>query len=103
MTYYERVMQALEAEEWGDEGTLDDLLRMAYFLGKEDGAQEACDMATKRWHEQQVRALRCRYWRQALKIVGDAADFTSGKGFIYHPDYSHDYSAVFGDSIWEGE
>ena len=101
MTYYERLQNALHSEV--NEGTLDDLLKYAYYAGKEKGVREASDMADARWREQVKKAEACRYYKMAMEIVGEAAEHTCGKGFTYHPDYSMEWTSAFSNNMWNGE
>lgn len=103
MTYGERLMRALHGESSPAEGTLDDLLRYAYMSGKEQGVQEVCNEANRRWHRQKDRAKRCRYYKVAKDVIGPAAPGTRGEGFVYHPDYSGHYGGTFCGCEWEGE
>jgi len=94
---------ALKRESIPEEGTLDDLLKYAYMSGKEQGVQEACNEANRRWHRQRDRARRCRYYKVAKDVIGPPACNTKGQGFIYHPDYVGIYGRTHKCSEWRGE
>ena len=88
MTIIERVKSAIKASDYEND-SLNKLVAMAYYMGREDATRRVSDDYTALIAEQNKRADECRYSRMAHKIVGD-------KNYIHHTDYAGDMTATFG-------
>jgi hypothetical protein len=93
MTKRERILQALKTEGTSQD-TLDDLIKVAYWMGREDEAKYAGDKIKSHLKEQHQRADDCRYHCMAKSVVGPDT-------FIYLPNYSGDYGREFGNDKTE--
>lgn len=93
MTYREFIDNALEQDVDMDRDSLQKLVSIAYFLGRERATREVSDKYNEHIAEQKRRAKECRYSHMAAEIVGD-------EDYIHTPDYAQSYSALFaGDEI----
>lgn len=88
MTVKERVLKALENREM-EVDSIDKIIALAYYMGREQTAKEVCDSAKQILSEQQKRAMESRYHNMAMAIQGNVA-------YIYHPDYAGDMTSMFG-------
>jgi len=88
MTIRERILKALENREM-ETDSIDKIIALAYYMGKEQGVKEVCDSAKAIFTEQQKRAVESRYHNMAMAIQGNI-------NYIYHPDYAGDMTAEFG-------
>lgn len=88
MTIIERVKTALKADDY-DKDSLDKLIAMAYYIGRESATKKVSDNYSELIREQNKRADECRYSRMAHYIVGD-------KKYIHHADYAGEMTALFG-------
>lgn len=88
MTIIERVKSALKTTGY-DKDSLDKLIAMAYYIGRESATRKVSDDYNALIAEQKKRADECRYTHMAHKVIGD-------KNYIYHSDYAGDMTATFG-------
>jgi hypothetical protein len=88
MTVKERIEKALENREM-ETDSIDKIIALAYYLGREQAAKEVCNSAKQIFTEQQKRAAESRYHNFAMAIQGNI-------NYIYHPDYAGDMTAEFG-------
>ena len=61
--------------------SIDKLMTIAYYIGREEGVKKICDKASKIFADQQAKVKACRYSNMASKVQGDI-------GTIYDGDYS---------------
>ena len=74
MTVKERIERALENREM-ETDSIDKIIALAYYMGREQAAKEICDNARQIFAEQilhQERAGESRYYKYALRLQGDA-------------------------------
>jgi hypothetical protein len=88
MTAKERVLKALENREF-EVDSIDKIITLAYYMGREQAAKEVCDSVRAIFSEQQKRAAESRYHNYAMTIQGNI-------DYIYHPDYAGDMTSMFG-------
>lgn len=62
--------------------SLEKLIFLAYECGKSDGAQHAASLYSAELRNQKERALKCRYYKLAMKIQGDIE-------WVYDTNYSN--------------
>ena len=106
MTIRERIEQALQ-DDSGDK--LNQLIRLAYYLGREQVAAQICDEHNRRMAAIRGAASKCRYYHMAHKIINagqtvrqDLWTVRDNLDAIYHPDYAGDYAGEFCSDTWEG-
>ena len=88
MTIIERVKQALKNYD-GEKDSLDKVIVIAYFIGREAAAKEISDKAREIFAEQQKRAKASRYHNFAMNVQGNV-------NYIYSPDYAGEMTSCFG-------
>ena len=88
MTVKERIERALENREM-ESDSIDKIIALAYYMGREQAAKEVCDSAKAIFAGQRKRAAESRYHNFAMAIQGNI-------DYIYHPDYAGDMTAEFG-------
>jgi hypothetical protein len=88
MTVKERIKKAIENVDM-EIDSIDKLITLAYYMGKEQAAKEVCDNARQIFTEQKKKAKESRYHNFAMAIQGNI-------DYIYHPDYAGDMTAEFG-------
>ncbi len=88
MTIIERVKTALKTGNY-EKDSLDKLISMAYYIGRESATKEVSDLYNDLIADQNKRADECRYNIMAHKVVGDHR-------YIYRSDYAGDMTASFG-------
>lgn len=93
MTINERVKQCI-AEMDCEKDSIEKLVALAYFIGKEEATREVSDSYKKLIQEQRKRAENCRYKHMANKIIGD-------QDYIYFGDYDCGMIGCFGDDETE--
>ena len=76
-----------------DGGSFEELVKFAYWYGREKAAKEYGDKVHEYLFAQQERIKDSRYRNMIQKIVGT-------KTVIYFPDYSGDYTDAFGNDIY---
>lgn len=69
--------------------SVEKLIYMAYYIGREEAVKEVSDMYVRHITEQHERASKCCYRHMAESIVGH-------ERYLYHPDYRQDMTATFG-------
>lgn len=93
MTKRERIQHAI-GETWVP-GEVNELIRVAYYLGLHHAARRVCDAhsAQLRAAREKARALRYHHMAEAILPTSD---------LIYDPEYAGDYAMEFGgDQIAE--
>ena len=92
MTILERVKSIVNSNidmiEWHD-SSVEKLIYMAYYIGREEAVKEVSDMYVRHVAEQHERAGKCRYRHMAESIVGP-------ERYLYHTDYCQAMTALFG-------
>ena len=88
MTRRDRIKQAVESDAI-DGDSLDNLIRTAYWMGREAEAKSLGDKVAAHIKAQKQRASACRYHHMARAIVGTEDYICSGS-------YAGDYTASFG-------
>lgn len=96
MTAKERVYEVVRDSKKVDmdKDSVDKLIMIAYFMGREKAAKEICDEAREIFREQRKRAEECRYYNMAMKVQGSNYR-------IYSSDYSGDFTNTFGNDVTE--
>ncbi|MFH1081502.1 MAG: hypothetical protein V1766_14805 [Pseudomonadota bacterium] len=89
--------------DW-DRGEINQLIRVAYFLGRESATQAICNAHNARIAAMRKRANECRYHNMAHAII----DSINGDGrkiddVIYSPDYAGDFGGEFGNDEFNGD
>lgn len=87
MTINERIKKAIENFS-GDEDSIDKIIALAYFIGREDATKEISDKVNAVFAEQKERAKACRYSNMAMSVQGDI-------DHVYSPDYSQGMTTSF--------
>lgn len=93
MTIAERVKKIVKDGcdiDDGKSASLEKLVYIAYFMGREEAARRVCDKASDLIKAQRQRAKACRYHGMANAIIGDA-------DYIFDGDYSGDMTDAFGN------
>lgn len=80
VTYKHIILEALQAEN--KEG-LQKVIAIAYWMGEERATKRVSDDYINLIKAQQERAMQCRYYKLASKIIGDV-------DYIYYPEYRQD-------------
>ena len=93
MTINERIKKALKGVDM-DQDSVDKLIALAYYKGREDAAKEVCNKTRYLIAEQRKRAAGTRYHRLAASVIGD-------KDFVYSGDYAGDMQDMFGNDKTE--
>lgn len=92
MTIIERIRQIVASEiDLSEEkpASLEKLVYIAYFMGREEATREVSDKYSAHIAEQHKRADACRYSRMANAVVGP-------ERFIYSGDYACEMTGLFG-------
>lgn len=92
MTIIERVKSVVHSDvDLCSTGTasIEKMIAMAYWMGREEAARQVSDMYNAHLAEQRKRAEKCRYRYMAEAVVGD-------ERFLYCPDYSGEMTETFG-------
>lgn len=96
MTINERVKfivdSSVEMEDGCNNATVEKMIYMAYFIGREQAAREVSDMYVKLIKEQRERANSCRFKHMANKIIGN-------KDYLYCSDYGMVMTRMFGNDL----
>lgn len=92
-TVLERIMSAVNAQHDMETDSIDKLIVMAYYIGREQAAKDVSDMYSAHMAEQSARAAASRYHKMAAAILDN------GDGYIYSGDYAGDMTATFGSDI----
>lgn len=86
MTKIERIKKSIK--DW-DESELDELIRIAYYLGRTEAVREVCDEHSTILKAAHDKANKLRYRHMARSILPES-------NIIYHSDYAGDYPFEFG-------
>ena len=89
MTILERVKSIVNDNIDMNDSSVEKLIYMAYYIGREEAVKEVSDMYIRHIAKQHERAGKCRYRHMAESIVGP-------ERYLYHPDYRQDMTATFG-------
>ncbi len=89
MTIKQRIKQCIKSWD-GEVDSIEKLVAVAYYMGKEHAARKLCNEAQDIFAEQIKRAKQCRYWRTAMNVQGNIH-------MIFSPNYGGDVSGIFGD------
>ena len=92
MTIIERVKSVVHSDvDLCSTGTasIEKMIAMAYWMGREEAARQVSDMYSKHIAEQRERAEKCRYRHMAEAVVGN-------ERFLYCSDYAGDMTGTFG-------
>ena len=89
MTINERIKIAINSFD-GEVDSIDKLIAVAYFAGREAAAKEICDQAHDIFSEQKKRANHCRYSHMAMEIQGNVDSIRSA-------DYCAEMTNTFGN------
>jgi len=71
---------------------LEELLRLAYYMGAEDEARDHGEKVDRLLAEQKERARACRYHKLGMYIQGNV-------DYVYSPNYSGDWTADYAERI----
>lgn len=90
VTIEERIHQIIGSACLNDRAcTVDKLVAMAYYMGRESAACEVSDMYNAHLNAQHERANACRYSRMANAVVGPET-------YLYSGDYAGQITRMFG-------
>lgn len=89
MTILERIKSITKSHVNLEEDSLEKLVYLAYYIGREEAAKEAHDKYNKLIAEQRKRAADSRYHKFADSIIGE-------KNQIHSTDYAQEMTALFG-------
>lgn len=90
MKIKERIEKALSnLGNFGNEDSIDKLIAVAYYMGREQASKEICDKVSDIFAEQKDRAEKSRYHNMAMNIQGNI-------DAIYSSDYAQDMTKAFG-------
>ncbi len=93
-TVRNRIKEAVYADKDMESDSLNKLLALAYYMGREEATRETSDKYSAVLAEQRKRAEACRYYKMAAAIIGDVKA-------VYSPDYAGEMSLTFGDDATE--
>lgn len=88
-------------KDW-EPGEINQLIRVAYFLGREGATRTICDKHNAIVAEMRERANQCRYHHMAHTIIGERQG-TKYDDIIYSPDYACDFTNEFGNDEFKGD
>ena len=91
-TVRNRIKEAVYKLDNKDDDTLDKLLAIAYYMGREEATKEISDKYNALLAEQRRRAEQRRYYKMAREIIGESQ-------MIYSPDYAGEMGSTFGDDL----
>ena len=93
MTIAHRIHSLLNSEHdlesENAKASVEKMIYLAYYIGREEGTRRTADLYTKLLAEQKERARQCRYSKMAMRVLGN-------REFIYQPDYRMDLTRTFG-------
>ena len=95
MTILERVKGIMHSDiDLSDEkpASIEKMIYMAYWIGREESARRVSDMYNQHIKEQRERAKACRYYHLAETIVGE-------ERYLYSADYAGDVTGAFGSDL----
>ena len=93
MTILERVRAISKADismEADGPATIEKMIYMAYWIGREEATRSVSDMYNAHLAEQRKRADACRYHHLANEIIGP-------ERYLYSCDYAMDMTDMFGN------
>lgn len=90
MTVVERIRAAVNSCGDMNKDSIDKLISLAYYIGREEATRTVSDDYTAHIKVQKERAAACRYNKMAATIVGP-------EDYIYHSDYAMDMMMAFGN------
>lgn len=90
----DRIKEAVYADKDMEQDSLNKLLALAYYMGREEATHEVSDKYNAVLAEQRKRAEACRYYKMAAEIVGNVKA-------IYSSDYAGEMTLTFGDDQTE--
>lgn len=97
MTAWEKINKVLEDERNNRtnflDGDINALIYLAYMMGREEAVKEVSDEYSAILSAQHKRAAGCRYHNMAEQIIGFKGTY------IYHPEYSQDYTHELAPAI----
>lgn len=93
MTVIERIRKAVDNLNC-EEDSLDKLIALAYYIGREEATREVSDKYNVVLSKQRERADNCRYHNLAHQIIGSVR-------YIHTGDYSQDMKTMFGSDETE--
>lgn len=93
MTVIERIAECKKCTDFNAD-TVEKLIALAYFIGREEATREMSDKYNAIFKEQRLRANDCRYHRMAMNVIGNT-------NYIYSPDYAGDVKTTFGSDETE--
>lgn len=91
MTVEERILKAIANADC-EVDSIDKIISLAYYMGRESAAKEVCDKAHDIFKQQRQAANNCRYHNLAREMQGNITH-------LYHPDYSGTMMDEFGNDI----
>lgn len=94
MTVYQKIMNIVKNGANMETDSIEKLVYIAYWVGREQAVKEVSDMYKDFLTEQVERAKNCRYYKMAVKVQG-------GKNYLYHPDYGYAMTGLFGSDETE--
>lgn len=71
---------------------LEELIRLAYYMGAETEARDHGEKVGRLLKEQKERARKCRYHKLGLYIQGDV-------DYVYSSNFAGDWSAAFAERL----
>lgn len=86
--YMNYIKNIINTEIEMDKDSIEKLVKIAYYMGREEAAREVSDKYNGHIAEQKQRASECRYHNMAAEIVGD-------EDYIYSGDYAGDFTNTF--------
>ncbi|MFR6690684.1 hypothetical protein [Hominenteromicrobium mulieris] len=86
--YMNYIKNIINTEIEMDKDSIEKLVKIAYYMGREEAAREVSDKYNDHIAEQKQRASECRYHNMAAEIVGD-------EDYIYSSDYAGDFTNTF--------
>ena len=95
MTILERVKSIVDSNlDITDESpaSIEKMIYMAYFIGREEADRSVSDMYNKHISEQRQRARECRYRHMAEAVVGP-------EEYLYSADYAQEMTGLFGSDL----
>ena len=93
MTIIERIEKAIKNYD-AEKDSIDKVIAMAYFIGREQATKELSDKIAKVFEEQKKRALKSRYHNIAMNVQGNIS-------YVYSADYSQGMTESFGSDETE--
>ena len=69
--YMNYIKNIINTETEMDKDSIEKLVKIAYYMGREEAAREVSDKYSDHIAEQKQRASECRYHNMAAEIVGD--------------------------------